>query len=484
MSRKGEKVTAAFCYHGNNFEAEFVLSLLAVKDHDWLSGQKALAHPGWLVAVGGTDLAQSRNSAVRVFLDQTESDWLWFIDTDQGFRGDIVRQLLASADPVERPIVSALVMATRAEGHGLPVSPACVAMHEVDGQPQLVQYFAIPPERHWHVGATGTGCVLIHRSVLEAIGAKHADSPWPWFEYLAWKRPDPITGETVPDVMGEDYAFSLKARALGFPIIVDTRIEASHIKKRTLTSKDFYAQIPPAELEPRNFVVIPTKGKVPKLLKALLRDLERQGGYEEIFVIDNGCTGDIRAWLHAQDLATVVEMPDVGIHEMWNAGAALAQSRYPRYNVAYLNDDITISDGFVEGLAEGLAADDKCVMVCPNWNDTQAVSTIPLQGIAAAGKGSRGLCGWAFMVRCEFFEVAGFRWPTEMKWWFGDNHACLVADRLGLWYGMVPTVSVVHVDGGGKTGNWDDPEMQRQLAADQAAFQAIWADAGAEVVLA
>ncbi len=473
MTRTGEKVTCAFPYYGNNFEPEFVLSMLSVKDHDWMTGQKALAHPGWLVAVGGTDLAQGRNKAVRVFLEQTDADWLWFIDTDQGFRGDILKQLLASADPVERPIVSALIMAARAEGHGLPVSPACVAMQEVEGTPQLVQYFGVPNERHWHVGASGTGCILIHRSVLEAIGEQHKDSPWPWFEYLAWKRPDPVTGDIVPDVMGEDYAFSLKARALGYPVIVDTRIECSHIKKRTLTSRDFYAQFPPTELEPRNFAVIPTKGAAPKLLKALLHDLERQGGYEELFVIDNGCTGKTREWLHAQEIATVIEMtdPDIGIHDMWNAGIALAQSRYPRFNLAFLNDDICIGEKFFTGLADALTVDEKCVAVCPNWDGRDAVAVEPLHGIVAAGKNPNGLAGFAFMVRSEMFDT-GFRFPVECKWWFGDNFFTITADMMGAWYGLVPSVTVEHVDGGGKTGDWNGTEMAIQLAADQAAFVA------------
>jgi hypothetical protein len=51
----------------------------------------------------------------------------------------------------------------------------------------------------------------------------------------------------------------------------------------------------------------------------------------------------------------------------------------------------------------------------------------------------------------------------------------LSIETSGGWYGMAHAATVEHLDGGARTGNWTDPEMQKQLAKDQAAFQRKWA---------
>src|SRR5690606_27756582 len=238
----------------------------------------------------------------------------------------------------------------------------------------------IPNVRHWQVGASGTGCVLIHRRVLEAVGERWATSPWPWFQYSPWLRTDPDTGEQIPDVLGEDYTFFLRAQAEGFPCFVDTTIEAGHIKKRILTSRDFWATKPFEEIPPKNYVVIPTKGKVPKYLKRLVNDLVAQGEADELFVVDNGMKPDLRDWLASR--ATLIPAEGAGIHRMWNLGVMAALSRHPKANIAFLNDDIRIGEKFLSELAEPLRDDDHLIAVCPNYDGRdQIVDVLPLEGI-------------------------------------------------------------------------------------------------------
>jgi len=46
---------------------------------------------------------------------------------------------------------------------------------------------------------------------------------------------------------------------------------------------------------------------------------------------------------------------------------------------------------------------------------------------------------------------------------------------------MAGGTTVEHLDGGGKTGKWDDPAMQTQLLADRAAFLAKWSAQGVQI---
>lgn len=68
--------------------------------------------------------------------------------------------------------------------------------------------------------ATGLAATLIKRSVLEALkGTRMFEHP-------------------LNDI-GEDIAFCLNARAKGFQVWVDTRLEAGHIGKRVVTQQTF-----------------------------------------------------------------------------------------------------------------------------------------------------------------------------------------------------------------------------------------------------
>lgn len=472
---KPPKVSVGIIF--GQFEPDFVFSLLALKSWD-MENRGHLSHPGWLIAQSGTNLPQQRNSVVRAFLD-TDSEWLWFVDTDQRFRFDILDQLIDSADPVERPILSALVMAEKTNPYHR-IVPACMGFSSLD-PPEPREYTTIPPDKHWKVGAVGSGCVVIHRTVLEQMRDAHSKDAQPWFKYAQFEMPNPDTGELVPDIMGEDYVFSLRAAALGHPCHVDTEIEAGHIKKRTLTSTDFWPQVPPDQIPDKTFVIIPIKDNL-KDTKALVHQLREQGGYSDVLILDNGSNPETRRWLESQTVAKIANAAGLGIHEMWNAGARWALSQHPRANLLFLNNDIRIGPNFCQTLRDALRSDEELVAVCPNYDGRTLVEDVAqLHGICADKyDGTGGLAGFAFMVKSELF-AAGWQFPEDCKWWFGDNDLTLTIDQTGGWYGMAGGTTVEHLDGGGKTGKWDDPAMQSQLLADRAAFLAKWSAQGVQI---
>lgn len=173
----------------------------------------------------GTDgLPTARNRVAAQFL-ASDLEWLWWSDTDQGFAPDALDRLLASADPVERPIMGALAFAqTEVEidgmgGYHTKATPTLYRWVErVDGQSGFTPMYDYPRDQVVRVGGTGSAMIVIHRSVFEAIAV---DGPV-WYTRMM----NPTTGQLV----GEDLSFCARAAAKGFPIHVDTSVKTNHLK--------------------------------------------------------------------------------------------------------------------------------------------------------------------------------------------------------------------------------------------------------------
>lgn len=157
-------------------------------------------------------IALGRNDVTKDFLENTSCDWLWFIDTDMVFPPDVVRQLLAYADPTHRPIVGGLCYGVNPDGKSFPVT-----YQRLNGELTIVP----PKDELESVDATGAACLLIHRSVLLEMRAAYSHAAP--FEFWA---------ETVVDGThyGEDMTFCIRADGMGYPIYVATKVKVGHMK--------------------------------------------------------------------------------------------------------------------------------------------------------------------------------------------------------------------------------------------------------------
>jgi hypothetical protein len=457
------------------YEPLTVGALNAMTAYDLRVGGGHLNHNDYFLQVGTTDIASGRNTAVRDFL-ASDAEWLLFLDSDQVWNPDLVDRLYASADVDERPIVSGLIMAHRPE-RDLPVSPACGIFDDSD-EPQVVAPPFIPNVRWWRVATVGAGCLFIHRRVLEAIRTKFEEqySAALWFDQLAFRHVD-ADGESVMDRMGEDYVFSARASACGFPLIVDTTIELGHIKRVTFTREMFHQQMAQRGLRPL-FVVIPVKDKL-DLTESLIGQLREQGGYDGLFVFDNGSGAATKEWLKHQPDVLSWDAKGAGIHHMWNAGVDEALRRSGgRCDIVFLNNDLKLGHDFCAGLQDALGSG-PWVAVSANYDGRTGEPVEQVHGICAERyDGTGGLAGFAFAVRSEWF--AQYRFPTDCKWWYGDNDLTLSMDVLGAPYGIATQVAVEHL-GAGTAGDWADKKWSAQLEADRAAFARKWAQVGASV---
>ena len=222
--KTAHKVTIGWCDPGV-VEGEFAvrLSMLAMARADRL---------GPMLRVEGSALvSRQRNELVRAFLDDTDSDWLLMVDADEVLHTATFDKLVAAAHHTDRPVVAGLYFAALERGGLIPMPQPTIYYAYDEGYAAVVDY---PADELIEVDAAGTGCLLIHRSVFEALRAKaseHEGPNWCWF------NDGPIRGHWV----GEDMIFCRRVKDAGFPIFCHTGATLPHRKRFWLTDQHHQA---------------------------------------------------------------------------------------------------------------------------------------------------------------------------------------------------------------------------------------------------
>lgn len=214
--------------HPANIPAGFHTSIVKLVLADALGDRKirTYAYPC------GVNVTGRRNEMVRHFLS-TDAEWMLSLDDDMTFGPQLVDQLLAAADPEARPIVGGLYFRQEHRGDG---GPPAYSPHLYAWQPDgsgLGRMLEYPANTALPVAATGAGCLMVHRSVLERMQAE-VKHPWPWFAEQPYT--DPNGNATV---YSEDLTFCLRASGLGYPIYVHTGVRLGHIKTYEITELDY-----------------------------------------------------------------------------------------------------------------------------------------------------------------------------------------------------------------------------------------------------
>lgn len=181
-----------------------------------------------LLRVSGNLLSRSRNTLVNAFLERTSAAWLLMIDTDQRITPATFDKLLGAAHDKAAPVVSGLCFAAYPPGT-LDVYPVPVpAIYDAAPNGQWAPIHNYPRDQLIRIGAAGTGCLLLHRSVLERMRDERPEglSPaWCWF----------LDGPVGDDWFSEDLTFMKRLEALDIPVHCHTGAVMPHVKRYTLT---------------------------------------------------------------------------------------------------------------------------------------------------------------------------------------------------------------------------------------------------------
>jgi len=166
-------------------------------------------------------LARTRNLIVKNFLDGSHADWLLMIDSDQSLPLSAFDLLIDTAHKDDRPIVAGLVFAAFYENESLRPVPA---IYELAADGAMIPLDAYPKNQVTQIDGAGTGCLMVHRSVLEAMRERanpNQGTDWCWF----------FDGALDGRWFSEDLLFCRKATALGFPIFAHTGAILGHHKQ-------------------------------------------------------------------------------------------------------------------------------------------------------------------------------------------------------------------------------------------------------------
>jgi hypothetical protein len=147
----------------------------------------------------GNQLCKARNDAIQNAI-KLNADWLWFIDDDHWFEGDIINRLLVHNVDLVGPLYCI---------RGYPFDPTARTLG--DDKYEIINIPESGPPKLIEVGAIGTSGMLIRRKVWETV-------PYPWF----------TVGHIHADQMAEDFSFCERVKKAGLKIHLDTATPLDH----------------------------------------------------------------------------------------------------------------------------------------------------------------------------------------------------------------------------------------------------------------
>jgi GT2 family glycosyltransferase len=217
------------------------------------------------------------------------------------------------------------------------------------------------------------------------------------------------------------------------------------------------------------FVVVPVKDQLP-FTQGIVEQLTAQGGYDALFVYDNGSspeTADFLATAHGNDRVEVIDAAGRDLYEMWQDGVDRARARSAVCDVAILNNDLRLGPRLLVSLTSALRSDSALWAVSPRYDD-RGIDGI--EYVSGTFKHD-GLAGFAFAVRGEAFDHIAF--DPDFKLWFGDDDLVAQIERAGHKVAITGATWVDHIDGGGHTLR-TRPRVATQLRADRRTMLTKW----------
>jgi len=194
----------------------------------------------------GLYVPANRNNMVRLFLDETDFEWLFFLDTDVLFETKQFHELYDAAVENHCDVLGGLYYNYQSDG--------CIYPTWLELAPDgTTRTCGARTGGIQNLAALGMGFTLINRRVLEAMREHYKNDPWSWFAHDLVKMPDGSM-----DRAGEDTTFCQRLREMGgFKIQGHSGIALGHDKHTVLTWEKFdYEQRVRSEMA-RPSVILP-----------------------------------------------------------------------------------------------------------------------------------------------------------------------------------------------------------------------------------
>jgi GT2 family glycosyltransferase len=218
-------VLLGFCHNGT-VTAGFMNSLLAAFVEDSNRPVRRLTEYNDSI---GPYIHENRARVARYFLEDTNKQWLWFVDNDMEFEPTALYTLLETAEEREIRILAAAYY----NAYGRSGAYLSWLMFTPDGIKALPGDVLDELTEPLEISAAGMGCTLIHRDALQDVADMYAGDPWDTFAgdiLLEFEDGGFVVGRTPEELepaiangrlirrmsrMGEDVTFCLRARRAG-----------------------------------------------------------------------------------------------------------------------------------------------------------------------------------------------------------------------------------------------------------------------------
>jgi hypothetical protein len=171
------------------------------------------------IRVQGNQIARQRQAAFEMW-NKVGTDWALWVDSDIVLTKEVVKILWDTADKIARPVVSGVYFISKQMENSL-MQPMPAIFDEGENEYEIKYKHPLPRNQVLKVDHAGLGLVLMHKSVIKALHAKHGETDFVFAENNA-------SGEQF---IGEDIAFFRKVKAAGVPVYANTSALVKHMKR-------------------------------------------------------------------------------------------------------------------------------------------------------------------------------------------------------------------------------------------------------------
>lgn len=293
----GSGVVQVAYLHPNTVAHCFSDSLMRLVAWDAANSGRVVASGGPLMfRCGAGGLVQARNNVAKHFLEKTSHDWLFTIDSDMGFAPDTIERLVEAADPETRPVVGALCFGMReTSSDGMqgwvtvpfPTLYGWGLKDTDEGEYGFAMRPDYPVNTLAQVAGTGSACLLIHRSALEAVREEFGEE---WYDPVKYKSGTQVS---------EDLSLCYRLTHCNQNIFVHTGIRTTHAKEIWLGESEYWRSrnMPPATDEVA--VIVPVM-KRPQNAKPFMESLRASTGLATVYAVADASDEEtITAWEEA-----------------------------------------------------------------------------------------------------------------------------------------------------------------------------------------
>jgi len=438
--------------HPGEYASCFAESLVDLLFWDAAHEKRITGHQWGKLAkeCGSGQIVAGRNQIAKVVLDDSESEWLFMIDSDMGFAPDTVDRLVASADAELRPVMGGLAFACKTDGKASLYGTRYVAAPTVYDYVELPDSVGFVARARYErdavspVAGTGAACLLVHRSALEKVRAKYGDN---WFT--------PVT-HPKGSTFSEDLSFCVRLAGVGVPIHVDTAVKTTHDKGFAFLDEAWFDQQQTARATPpakQILVIVPTRDR-PDWAARLAESHKRtsDGLSDIVFCVDDD---DPRSAEYLQRVPNVVVGKPAKLVEWTNR---IAVANVDRYAVV------------------GSVGDDH-LFETVGW-ERQILAGFDAVGGTGVVYGDDGyqheMLPTACFVSTDIVAALGWMAPPVLEHMFCDNFWLALGRALGR-VRYLPAVKITHLHPAAGKAEWDDSYRETNSEAKMTADQQAWA---------